>query len=426
MPGRLLATALALSLVAACSDDDGAQPTPSPSSQPGDEAAASTMPATTPADTATTSAAATAPATTSAAPADPAAARVVLTPIAELDEPIAIAWRPGDDDTIYIAQQDGLVLALPPAGEAIVALDLTDATDSEGERGLLGLAFAADGRHAYLNYTSEDSGDSHVVEVPVASDGTLDRAGLRELLMVEQPYSNHNGGSVVVGPDGLLYLGFGDGGAGGDPHRYGLDLSTLLGKLLRIDPTASGGQPYTVPPDNPFVATGGARPEIWSFGLRNPWRFSFDRSTGNLVVADVGQDELEEISFAPSDGADTGGAGVNFGWSAYEGSVPYNQDQPISGVTFPIHEYPHGELGCSITGGYVYRGSAIPNLVGAYVFADYCASGIRAFGLGEDGTAGEVTFLAQEPDAVVTFGEEPDGELYVASKEGGVWRLDPA
>jgi glucose/arabinose dehydrogenase len=350
---------------------------------------------------------------------------VALTPIAELDEPIAIAWRPGHDDTIYVAQQDGLVLGLPPEGEAFVALDLTDVTSSAGERGLLGLAFAADGAHAYLNYTSSEDGHSNVVEVPVAADGTLDRAGLRQLLLVEQPFGNHNGGHVLVGGDGLVYLGFGDGGSGGDPQRNGLDLTTHLGKILRIDPAPSGQQPYTVPPDNPFVATGGARPEIWSYGLRNPWRFSFDRATGDLVVADVGQGALEEVSWVPSGGAPTGGRGVNFGWSAFEGSARYNEDQPPEGATAPIHEYPHGDLGCSITGGYVYRGSAIANLAGAYVYADYCANGIRAFAIDAGRPASDLVLLTEDPGSVVTFGESPDGELYVASKEGGVWRLDP-
>jgi glucose/arabinose dehydrogenase len=357
---------------------------------------------------------------------DPATADVVLTPIAELDQPIAIAWRPGDDATIYVAEQDGLVLGLPPEGESFVALDVTDLTDSDSEQGLLGLDFADDGQHAYLNYTSEDSGDSHVVEVPVAGDGTLDRDGLRELLVVGQPYANHNGGSVVVGPDGLLYLGFGDGGSAGDPERAGLDLSTYLGKILRIDPTPNASAPYTVPADNPFVGDAAALPEIWSYGLRNPWRFSFDRDTGNLLVGDVGQGDLEEVSFAPAGPTGSGGAAVNFGWSAYEGSVPYNQDQPIGGVTLPIHEYEHGDLGCSITGGYVYRGSAIPALFGTYVFSDYCGGGVRAFAVAPDGGAGPETFISEDPGSVVTFGESPSGELFVSSHNGGVWRLDPA
>jgi glucose/arabinose dehydrogenase len=418
----LLVTAL---IVTACSDDD-AETASTPEPPAATSAATTLAPQTAPtAAPATDSPTTTAAATTAPAPADPAAARVTLTPIAELDEPIAIAWRAGDDRTIYVAQQDGLVLALPPEGEAFVALDLTDVTDSEGERGLLGLDFSDDGAHAYLNYTAADTGDSHVVEVPVAADGTLDRSGLRELLLVEQPYANHNGGHVVTGPDGLLYLGFGDGGSAGDPQRTSLDLGSPLGKILRIDPAASGGQAYTVPAGNPFAGTDGARPEIWSYGLRNPWRFSFDQATGDLLVADVGQNDLEEVSFAPANGATPGGGAVNFGWSAYEGSVPYNQDQPIGGVTFPIHEYPHGDLGCSITGGFVYRGSAIANLAGAYVFGDYCASGVRAFAYTAQG-AGEEVFLTDEPEAIVTFGEAPDGELYVASKEGGVWRLDPA
>jgi glucose/arabinose dehydrogenase len=426
MVRRLLAPVFALALVGACSDDDDeSTPVPSPvTSGP------ATAPTTAPAATSPTSAATTdpgdttAPSTTLPPPADPAAANVVLTPVAELDQPIAIAWRPGDEQTIYVAQQHGLVVALRPGSEPAVVLDLTDLTSADNEQGLLGLAFAEDGGRAYLNYTDDDDGNSHVVEVPVADDGTLARDGLRELLVVEQPYSNHNGGHVVVGPDGLVYLGFGDGGDGGDPHRYGLDLTTHLGKILRIDPTPSSGGAYTVPADNPFVGVGNARPEIWSYGLRNPWRFTFDRATGDLYVADVGQGDLEEVSWAPAGGGTPGGGGVNFGWSAFEGSVAYNQDQAIGGVTFPIHEYSHGDLGCSITGGYLYRGAAIPQLAGAYVFADYCTSGIRAFAVSADAQAGEEVFLTEDPGEVSTFGEAPDGELYVASLGGGVWRLD--
>jgi glucose/arabinose dehydrogenase len=428
---RLLAPVVALVLAGACGDDDDSDasaPVPSPVTSGPATTAATTAPATSSPATVTTTqpGETTAPSTTPSPPADPAAANVVLTPVAELDQPIAIAWRPGDDETIYVAQQDGVVVALRPGSEPSVVLDLTDVTSADNEQGLLGLDFAADGGHAYLNYTDDESGNSHVVEVPVATDGTLARDGLRELLVVEQPYSNHNGGHVVVGPDGLVYLGFGDGGDGGDPHRYGLDLTTHLGKILRIDPTPSGGAAYTVPAGNPFVGNENARPEIWSYGLRNPWRFSFDQSTGDLFVGDVGQGDLEEVSWAPAGAGEPGGAGVNFGWSAFEGSIPFNQDQPIGGVTLPIHEYPHGELGCSITGGYLYRGTAIPQLAGAYVFADYCASGVRAFAVSPDGQAGEETFLTEDPGEVATFGESPTGELYVASLGGGVWRLDPA
>jgi glucose/arabinose dehydrogenase len=428
MHRRLLAPALALWLVAACSSDDdaGGTPLPSPVTSGPETTPVTATTSTDPVVTTVLEPAETAAPSTTPAVADPAAANVALAPIAELDQPVAIAWRPGDDETIYVAQQGGLVIGLPAEGAAYVALDLTDRTRSNNEQGLLGLDFADDGSHAYLNYTSSSTGDSYVVEVPVGDDGTLDRNGLREILAVDQPFGNHNGGSVVFGPDGLLYLGFGDGGSAGDPERAGLDLTTHLGKILRIDPTAGSAGPYTVPGDNPFVATEGARPEIWSYGLRNPWRFSFDRDTGALLVGDVGQGDLEEVSFAPAGPSGAGGGGVNFGWSAYEGSVPYNQDQSISGVTFPIHEYPHGELGCSITGGYVYRGTAIPELVGAYVFADYCGSGLRAFSIGSDGRAGAETFITQEPGSVTSFGEGPDGELYVASHGGGVWRLVPA
>ena len=217
----------------------------------------------------------------------------------------------------------------------------------------------------------------------------------------------------------MLYIGTGDGGAGGDPDRRALNLTEWLGKILRIDPRPSDTAGYTVPPDNPFVDVEDARPEIWSIGLRNPWRFSFDRLTGDLWIADVGQNEWEEVDVGWA--ADGGGRGLNFGWSAWEGSHRYNDDQSPDGVTQPIHEYQHGEGGCSISGGVRYRGTAIPALVGWYVFGDYCSSAVRALKI--DGTAVTNEVVIGQASGVSAISEGADGELFVVTLNGPIYAV---
>ncbi|MGH9283470.1 MAG: PQQ-dependent sugar dehydrogenase, partial [Acidimicrobiales bacterium] len=285
------------------------------------------------------------------------------------------------------------------------------------ERGLLGLAFSPDGDRLYVDYTDR-AGDTRVVEYAVAG-GRADPSSRRELLMVEQPFANHNGGQVVFGPDGLLYIGLGDGGSGGDPNDNGQRLDTLLGKILRIDPRASGDQPYTIPPDNPFVGREGARPEIWAYGLRNPWRFSFDRSTGALWIGDVGQGSREEISRA--DPASKGGE--NYGWNRFEGTRPFSGRAPANHVA-PVFDYANGGGNCSVTGGYVYRGDRIPALRGRYLFADYCSGRLWAL---TEGAAGRwtMTTLLDSGLRVSSFGEDQDGELYVLDHGGAVYRIVP-
>ena len=392
-------------------------------SSPGSGAAGTSAPAVTPAPT---TAAAPAPTTLAAAPAPTAPATpqlasvaVKLTPVVAVTEPIFLTTKPGDA-TLYVAERRGRIVAVANGAVGAVVLDMQGLTQAGGERGLLGFAFAPDATHLYVSYTNND-GNSVIDEYALAADGTADVGSRRQVLFQRQPFANHNGGGIVFGPDGLLYFGLGDGGSAGDPQRNGLKLGTLLGKLLRFDPRETGGAPYAVPADNPFVETKGARPEIWAYGLRNPWRFSFDALTNDLWIGDVGQGLWEEVDHAAA--ADGNGAGANFGWSAWEGNHRFNSDQSGADQTPPVHEYPHGALGCSITGGYVYRGSAVPALRGAYVFADYCAKGVRAL---DPADPADATPILDAPANVVSFGQGPGNELYVLSFDGNVYRIDPA
>ncbi len=414
----LAGVAMVVGLVACTDEQASIVPTPLP-------AVTSTASTTTSAGDRTTDPSAgptTVPPPTSPAVPAPVAADVQLTPVARLDQPIALARRPGDP-TVYLAERPGRIRALRDGRlDPTPVLDLSALTTARGERGLLGVAFSPDGRHLYASYT-DNEGDSHLDEYGVNGAGTVDATTRRQVLFQEQPYANHNGGGIAFGPDGYLYYGLGDGGSAGDPERRALRLDTWLGKLLRIDPRPSGDRPYAVPADNPFVGRADALPEIWSYGLRNPWRFSFDSANGDLWIADVGQNQVEEVNLAPAGlGA---GNGLNFGWSAFEGTDRFNRDQPEGGTVGPVHEYRHDAEpgGCSITGGYVYRGAAIPALRGAYLFADYCEGGVRAIPSGGGATA---TVLTDGPGGIISFGEGAGGELYVLTLDGDVLRIDPA
>lgn len=385
------------------------------------------------------------PTTSGGAPGDPAAEAVAieLTPIAELDSPVAFAPHPVTGD-LYVAEQGGAVrrIEVDDAGgrreftvDREPALDLTGETEATGERGLLGLAFSPDGAHLYVDYT-DTRGDTHVVEYRM--DGPrADPDSARELLFVEQPYANHNGGQLATDADGYLYIGMGDGGAAGDPENRAQDLDDLLGKILRIDPAgAGGGRPYGIPTDNPFV-DGGGRPEIWIWGVRNPWRFSFDRETGDLWVADVGQNEIEEINLLPATAEGTGagsarsgppGRGANLGWRYKEGTRAFAGTPPEGlALVDPVSEYEHRGTDCSITGGFVYRGTAIPALRGVYVYGDYCTAELRGLVVA-DGREVEDRSLGVSvaENSLSSFGEDLDGELYVLSTEGTVYRIEPA
>jgi glucose/arabinose dehydrogenase len=330
--------------------------------------------------------------------------------------PVAIAFHPGSG-TPYVAEQDGRVRVVEGGRPGRVVLDLAGEVSGANEQGLLGLTLSTDGTHLYIAYTDE-AGDTRVQEFALR-DGVVDVASRRELLRVDQPFRNHNGGEVVFGPDGMLYIGLGDGGGAGDPYGNAQRLDNLLGKILRIDPRARGGEAYTVPADNPFAGRDGARGEIWMFGLRNPWRFSFDRKTRDVWIGDVGQGAYEEIDHAPARAA----AGANWGWNAREGLHAFTGAAP-PGARDPIAELTHDEGNCAVTGGYVYRGEVIEHLAGVYVFADYCVGELIGL-VFENGVVTAQRTLGPRLDSVTSFGEDGAGELYVLSRGGGVYKIVP-
>ena len=340
---------------------------------------------------------------------------LTLTEVATMESPTAGAVGP--DGTLYLAERAGTVHPLTDDGLGEVVVDISAETTTDGERGLLGLAFADDGSELYVSFT-DTAGDTRLDAVAV-TDGRLDPTDRRTVFTHAQPEANHNGGDIQVGPDGMLYLGLGDGGGSGDPYDNGQDLSTPLGALLRIDP--QGDEPYAIPDDNPFVDDPDAADEIYAYGLRNPWRFSFDPVTDELWIADVGQSEREEVNVQHYRDA----AGANYGWNLMEGTLEFAGDEPDDHVP-PVYEYEtRGPEGCAITGGYVYRGEAIDELVGAYLYSDYCEGLVR--GLVVEG--GEVVAqggLGISGQQVVSFAEDADGELYLLDFGGAVHRIDPA
>ncbi len=368
--------------------------------------------------------------TTEATPSSPSlAVPITVQPIASgFDAPVALASTPVPvDQRLFVVEQGGIIRIMRPSGDVlgIPFLDISDRVISGGEQGLLGLAFHPNyvtNGYFYVNYTNLD-GDTTISRFSV-SPANRNRAlpgSEAIILVVAQPFSNHNGGDLAFGPDGYLYIPLGDGGSGGDPLDNSQNLDSLLGKILRLD--VDGGFPYAIPPDNPFVGLPGAD-EIWAYGYRNPWRFSFDRLTGDMYIGDVGQNDREEIDFEPAGSA----GGGNYGWRCYEGSAPYN----LSGCSldpddyiFPIHEYTHAE-GCAVTGGYVYRGTRFPTLAGHYFFADYC-SGI-VWDLLPDGMGGwTLTDHGSVLGNPTAFGESSRGDLYVAdASDGTIYLIGPA
>lgn len=346
---------------------------------------------------------------------------LVLEPFAEgLERPIGVTNAADGSGQLFVNEQAGRVRVVDADGQLREQpfVDLTDRISAGGERGLLGLAFHPDygtNRRLFVNYTDRE-GNTVISELRASGDGqTADPDSEKVLLRVDQPYANHNGGQLAFGPDGYLYIGLGDGGSGGDPHGNGQNTNVLLGKILRIDvdSPAAGDKAYAVPADNPFVDGGGA-PEVWAFGLRNPWRFSFDAATGDLYIGDVGQNQWEEIDRLPAGSP----GGANFGWNVTEGRHCY-QDSSCDQRPFilPIAEYSHDGGNCSVTGGSVYRGSAMRDLVGIYVMADYCSG--RVFTLNVDEGTTTPKQVAQTDAAITSFGTAEDGEIYATDQSGG-------
>ncbi len=347
--------------------------------------------------------------------------RIGLYPVAGgFDHPVSIA-TPGDK-RLFIVEQPGVIFIIDSTGNKLPTpfLDIRDRVVYGGERGLLGLAFHPSyfsNGFFYLDYVG--AGDStHISRFSVSlSDPNTGVPGSEvKLMTIYQPYENHKGGNLKFGPDGYLYIGMGDGGSAGDPGNRAQDSLQLLGKMLRIDVDA--GLPYGIPPDNPFVGNPHARPEIWALGLRNPWRFSFDRITGDLWIGDVGQALWEEIDFQPV----TSHGGENYGWRCYEANVVYDTAgcNPAAEMTFPVFAYPHGTgNGCCVIGGYRYRGSLFPNMTGRYFFADYCSDNIWSL-YDSAGAWGVELHGKFAGNSFSTFGEDASGELYIAGLVSGM------
>jgi glucose/arabinose dehydrogenase len=345
-----------------------------------------------------------------------------------LEAPTDLQSAPGDRSRLFVVEQGGRIRVIRDGallGDAF--LDIRNRVSSGAERGLLGLAFhpryAENGRF-FVNYTNL-AGDTRVAEYRRSANAdAADPASERVLIAEQQPFPNHNGGGLAFGNDGRLYIGLGDGGSAGDPLNNGQNLFTRLGKILRIDVDA--GTPYALPADNPFAPQPGLAKEVWAFGLRNPWRISFDRATGDLYIGDVGQDRREEIDV----GLASRGGGENYGWRITEGTLCHNPTANCgtAGLTPPATEYDH-TLGCAVAGGYVYRGCRLPGYQGTYFYGDFCTSMIRSFRL-VNGLAADQrdwsSSLSRGVGAISAFGIDADGELYIVDHDGRILKIVPA
>jgi glucose/arabinose dehydrogenase len=347
------------------------------------------------------------------------AAAVPLVPVLSgLESPIYLTNAHDGSNRLFIVEQGGRIKVLQPgASEPTIFLDITARVLSGGERGLLGLAFHpqyATNRRFFVDYTRQPDGATVIAEYQVsAADSNVAETTEKVLLVIPQPFANHNGGMVEFGPDGFLYIGMGDGGSANDPGRRAQNVNELLGKILRIDVDhANGSQPYSSPADNPFSGSAAGRDEIYAYGLRNPWRFSFDRLTGQLYVGDVGQGAREEVDIVKR--------GRNYGWRIFEGTGCTNLDPSLCATTqaaSPIAEYGHTGGRCSITGGYVYRGTRGSLPTGAYIYGDYCTGEIFLL---QDGAS---TLLDDTSLNITSFGEDEAGEIYVVGQGGTVHRF---
>lgn len=352
---------------------------------------------------------------------------LALQPIASnLTSPVHLA-SPPNDDRLFVVEQPGRIRIIQNG--SLLSTPFLDinarVTDGGGEQGLLSVAFHpqyAANRHFYVYYVDND-GNLQIERftAPTASSNVADPATALPIINIPHPtHSNHNGGQLAFGPDGFLYIGTGDGGSGGDPPNNAQNLNILLGKMLRLDVNSGNQVPYVIPPSNPFRDRTDARPEIWAYGLRNPWRFSFDRVDNVLYIGDVGQNRKEEINAVAQTQA-----GVNYGWRIMEGTDCFNPMMLCdrSGLTLPVYDYPTASGSCAVTGGFAYRGSAIPQITGLYFFSDYCKGGLRSFRL-VNGAATEVReWNAGVSGTITSFGEDRNRELYVISHSGTVGKL---
>ena len=330
-----------------------------------------------------------------------------------LSKPIFLTHSGDGSERVFVVEQDGRIVILEK-GKLLSTpfLDISSLLATGGEKGLLGLAFhpnySKNGRY-FLNYTREQDGATVIAEYHVSANPNRSETQEKVLLVIPQPYRNHNGGMLAFGPDGFLYIGMGDGGSGGDPGNRGQNRSDLLGKILRID--VNQETPYGIPPTNPFFE-GGGKPEIFALGFRNPWRFSFDRKTGEFWVGDVGQNSWEEIDLV--------NLGENHGWRLMEGNHcfdPKKGCRQSSNLSLPVTEYANAGSRCSVTGGYVYRGTDVPSLQGKYLFADYCSGEIFGF------HGGRQEVMLDTDYQISSFGEDESGELYVVNHNGSIHRI---
>ena len=344
-----------------------------------------------------------------------AASAFKVTKVASANSPIAVIWHP-QTKAPFVVEKTGKVrmLAGKPLTPVGTALDVSKDISDGGEQGLLGAAFARDGSRLFVNLTNPD-GDTEIREYRWTGSAAV--VGTQRLLLtIDQPYGNHNGGNVIVDADGLLWIGTGDGGSGGDPENRAQNLDSLLGKMLRIDPKPDGTHAYSIPPDNPF-ADGGGRPEIWAYGLRNPWRYDIDSAGRRLFIGDVGQGKYEEVSVVSIDRP-----GANFGWKLREGLHAFEGGDKPSGAIDPITEYAHKD-GCSVTGGVFYTGTSLKGLAGRYLYGDYCKGWIASVGKRTNNGPWQSKRLGVTLTNLSSFNTAPDGEVWVTSTSGTISRL---